>query len=197
LAAFVVAYWLITAPSELSKYGLDYTYFLFLGWFPLFVIGMLAFELYDFLKDHQHARSIGLLAIVSGLITLVICASQTKAVNNVGLRIPIGLGYAALLVGCALHQISFLRSGPLLFYGRISYSLYLVHVPIIYHSSGLYLSISSAFPPSIVFWICLALTFFIVTPVAFLTYRFIEAPGTRLGSRLLDGLWRRHPRPAF
>jgi peptidoglycan/LPS O-acetylase OafA/YrhL len=189
LAAFVIADWLLPA---------HYTYWLFLGWFPLFVIGMLAFELYDFLKDHQYARTIGLLAIVSGLMTLGICAAQTLAVKNVGLRIPIGLGYAALLVGCGLHQISFLRSRPLLFYGRISYSLYLVHAPIIFHSSGLYRSISSAFPASIVFWICLASTFFIVTPVAFLGHRFVEVPGIWLGRRVLDNLWRRpFPRSVF
>jgi peptidoglycan/LPS O-acetylase OafA/YrhL len=177
--AFIIAEWSLPA---------DYTYFWVLGWFPLFIIGMLTFELYDFLKDHRHARTIGSLAIVTGLTILVICIT---AGAGVAWRIPIGFGYAALLIGCALHDISFLRTLPLLFYGRISYSVYLLHAPIIYHCSGLYQSISSALPLYVSYWICLALTILIVTPFAFLTYRFIEAPGIRSGSRLLGSLWRR------
>ena len=174
-----------------------YTFWSVLGWVQIFIIGMLAFELYDLLKDHQYARTIGLLAIIGGVAALGLCAIQTLADKNIALRIPIGLGYAALLIGCGLRQLPFLSSRPLRFYGRISYSVYLVHPPIIVHCSRLYYFVAQALPSALSYWICLAATLVVVPSIAFLAYRFVELPGIRLGKHMLDSLWRQSALVAY
>jgi peptidoglycan/LPS O-acetylase OafA/YrhL len=163
-----------------------YLYWSFLGFFPLFVIGMLTFEIYSRVRVLPKARTLGTMSVFAGFVLLVICATPTMDDKSLILRVPIGIGYGVLLLGCVLRNPSLLVIRPLLFFGRISYSLYLVHAPIEYACSGLFLAISSKLPENLSYAACAIVTLTIATPCALLIYEFVEKPGIRLGEKLLQ-----------
>jgi peptidoglycan/LPS O-acetylase OafA/YrhL len=157
----------------------DYLYWSVLGFFPLFVFGMLAFRLYSSLRLSEHAVRLGWIFVMVGISTLALCSMTLLHDKDLILRFPIGSGYSLILLGCTLSNPRFLTIKPLMFYGRISYSLYLVHAPIVY-------AISAHLPNDLSYVACAALTLLIATPCAFLMYEFVEKPGIRLGANLLQ-----------
>jgi peptidoglycan/LPS O-acetylase OafA/YrhL len=96
------------------------------------------------------------------------------------LLLLLGLGWAPLKL--AVNRFT-------TFLGRISYSLYLSHPTVILGLSHVYAWIyKQGFDLTIAFLTCLAITLIAVIAVAELTYRFIEAPGMKLGKRLNTAL---------
>jgi peptidoglycan/LPS O-acetylase OafA/YrhL len=87
------------------------------------------------------------------------------------------------------RETGWLRSAPPVFLGRISYSLYLLHMPVkeivfnvvAVHALGMKFSEDNAFiAQALVFVGTLAVT----VPLAWLSWRYIELPFVRLGRRL-------------
>ena len=105
--------------------------------------------------------------------------------KSVVLRYIVGLGYALLLAGTILRPGRLLRAHIFGFYGKISYSTYLSHAPIVFMMSPVYAKIYSIVPFDFAYPLCALLTIAIVTPVAWLLYRYIEQPGIRLGHTLV------------
>lgn len=105
---------------------------------------------------------------------LVVTAMVTMALawNEVALTIASGfLIYAALVQGPSREL---LESLPLQWAGRISYSLYLFHMIIMYYSVYLLF-------PEVSFSIVMSFTVILSILLAYGSYRFIELPGVRLG----------------
>jgi peptidoglycan/LPS O-acetylase OafA/YrhL len=71
----------------------------------------------------------------------------------------------------------FMGSAPLAFFGRVSFSLYLWHEPIIMHARALGLEFG---PPIVQAWVY----FGVSTLAAWISYRVIERPGMAVGRRL-------------
>jgi peptidoglycan/LPS O-acetylase OafA/YrhL len=96
-------------------------------------------------------------------------------------------GLGIYLVGCAGRLERWLAFSPLQFYGRISYSLYLVHA-VIGTPFTYYLASRWAGPaPSLASAIALMTAAFAVsTAVAYLLYRIVERPSVELSRRLKD-----------
>lgn len=72
---------------------------------------------------------------------------------------------------------NFLRTRPILFLGRISYSLYLYHALVLFsvvHLLGSKISIGAS----------LAIAALLIVPVSYLAYVLVERPGMKLGSAL-------------
>jgi peptidoglycan/LPS O-acetylase OafA/YrhL len=75
------------------------------------------------------------------------------------------------------------------FFGTISYSLYLVHPFFVDPLKPLYGYLYSHIGSSdLCLLLCVLITLIIVTPISLLTYHLIEAPGMRLGKRLIGRL---------
>ena len=178
----IVALLLFTATES---YAPIYFYWSVLGWFPLFIIGMVAFETYDVLKLSSRRRHVGLALIITGLAVLAACIAVPGAGGDVRFRTPIGIGYAALLVGCVLRNPSVLEAKPLMFFGRISYPLYLIHAPIIFRGSGFFLRVTTHVPDSVSYVACAVVTFAVATPCAYLAHILVEKPGIDAGRRIL------------
>jgi peptidoglycan/LPS O-acetylase OafA/YrhL len=72
---------------------------------------------------------------------------------------------------------SLLLKKPLIFLGKISYSLYLIHLIVLFSFMYLFYGVI----PNV--WICL-ITVFVSLLLATLSWRFIEIPAIALGKRL-------------
>jgi peptidoglycan/LPS O-acetylase OafA/YrhL len=99
---------------------------------------------------------------------------------------------ASFLIIAAYHRPIRFIDRPLRKLGEISYSIYLLHVPII-------MAIVYVWSPGSVNWIygtlmIIALTLIVTLPAAYLSYTFFERPLERAGRRLAKGL---RPVPAL
>jgi peptidoglycan/LPS O-acetylase OafA/YrhL len=85
----------------------------------------------------------------------------------------------AIVLGSPLAN-NILTTRPLVWLGKVSYSVYLVHVMVIMLSARY---LSQLIPMKAALLLCPILTL----PLAALAYRYIEAPAMRLGKRLTSG----------
>ena len=159
------------------------SYFTVVGFIPVFICGELAFSAYSHLRLTESARIYGIIAFVAGLLLLLGALSVASSEGSILLRLPTGVGYALLVLGGCLRPIKLLESKVLGFYGRISYSLYLCHAPIIFALSPVYLAIQETATQNISYALCVMITLIVVTPLAFILYHFIERPGQWLGKK--------------
>ena len=114
---------------------------------------------------------------------MVIFREQLPIYKMLWLRSSI---YGAIVLGLLLGPIRFVANRITLFYGKISYSLYLNHPIMIYFFSPLYHAVYSlGYSNGIHFLICLTITIIPLTFVSYLTYRFVEVPGIKLGKQLI------------
>jgi peptidoglycan/LPS O-acetylase OafA/YrhL len=98
--------------------------------------------------------------------------------------------YAGLLTGLGIWPIWPVVSRATVFCGRISYSIYLLHVPVMASLTPLYDAVERwSLPGGMRLLVCLLLTLAFVLPLAMLTYSIVEKPGMRLGKIALQ--WRR------
>ena len=158
----------------------------FIGYLPLFAIGMLAYAGFQRLR-HDPARH-GPWLFLSGVATLLACSWFRRMDNEVFLRIPVGLGYALLLVGCGLLQPKLIVNRITVFLGLISYSIYLIHAPIIYALGPLYWRLFRGEPGGVAYIGATAVSVAVILPLAFLLNRYVESPCDRFRKRLVDRL---------
>jgi len=95
---------------------------------------------------------------------------------------------AAILIGAlvsAPHSFAFLNARPLRFFGRISFSFYLLHLPSLFLICALAQSVAGSRPTTSYEAILIALLSILLTAMAAaLAYRFVELPGIQLGKRV-------------
>ncbi|MGI8437755.1 MAG: acyltransferase family protein [Chthoniobacterales bacterium] len=111
--------------------------------------------------------------------------------QTAGKAIAAALLITVLAFGPRLSVSALLRTGPLRFLGRVSYSFYLLHpltLLVIWRQPDLFGRwVQSGVPPialSLALWLITTLA---IAPLAWLMYRTVELPAVRLGKRL----WRR------
>jgi peptidoglycan/LPS O-acetylase OafA/YrhL len=154
---------------------------------PVFLLGMIAFDLLNAL----HARSAGWR---SGAVFLA--AGVLSFVGHLSGRLPDpafaplfwqGISYALILLGLGLCPIVLLVNRVTRFLGQISYSVYLLHGPVILIINRPVFPRIYALdiPTAAKFALCLAATLVVTLSVAWLSYRFIERPGIALGRRVI------------
>jgi peptidoglycan/LPS O-acetylase OafA/YrhL len=101
--------------------------------------------------------------------------------------------YAGLLIGLGVWPVWPAVSRATAFCGRISYSIYLLHVPAMMALAPVYDVIERwQVPGGVRLAVCLVLTLIILLPLAALSYTVVERPGMRAGKVLLA--WRRRER---
>jgi peptidoglycan/LPS O-acetylase OafA/YrhL len=122
-------------------------------------------------------------------------------VDPAGLAREVAAGFAA----CAMISLAAFGPGnavvgalshPVLrFFGRISYSLYLWHaitLTVLWHSPRPFtVLIASGVPQPALALLSSLLALMVATPLAWLSYRFVERPGVALGKALLAKTIRR------
>jgi peptidoglycan/LPS O-acetylase OafA/YrhL len=188
IAAVTALGFAVVAPifdSVFPKYAL-LAYFSVGGFISFFVLGMLAHDLYVALERRADAARIGKAMAAAGGVALFLILLIEKSGGNVNFRPLIALAYGALLVGCGLWRPRLLERGPLRFYGKISYSVYLLHPLVLFHASPIFRAVLVRLSGTAAYFACLFIAYVLVTTLGYLTYRFVEAPGIKLGTRVLN-----------
>lgn len=189
-ASFALAWWAATGlPAPIAHFGGSFG---LIRQLPVFVLGCLLFELWLRLREAPARRRLALGASLS----LAGLAGLGALFYGVLAPIPViggdwylaSLGYGLLLLGLLLASNRLLVNRLTCFLGTISYSLYLVHPFLVSRLYGVFARCYAELPPGAAYAACLALSLALTVPAAWLTYRWIEKPGIRLGHRLFARL---------
>ena len=158
----------------------------FLHQLPVFAAGVLAFYLFEaFIKDKEVNRSWA--AVFLGLFVFIYDAFLSKNLNMI--FDPLywqALAYGCLLLGLSIYPWKIVVNKFTVFFGLISYSVYLSHTSVIMAFRPLYSSIYSIdMSTSLKFFLCAFITLGIISVVSYISFRFIEKPGMRFGRSLI------------
>jgi peptidoglycan/LPS O-acetylase OafA/YrhL len=176
-----------------------------LNWF---ILGWISYFLYAFLEKHRD--TIRKIPISFGLILLAMMVLYFSREINLFLKpqdapmLPMFLPLLLWLVffgfiidnlrnaensATRLFKYGF-ENRVIMHLGRISYSIYLLHVPIINIVVNLILKNHLASDHWQLFYLTFAISLPIVVIASQLSYRYIEVPGIRLGSKIAKNLGR-------
>lgn len=194
--AYAIAMWAAhAAPESLRFFGNGYG---LLTQMPVFVLGCVLFRAWQCLRGRspRSRQRIGVSLLVLGVAgnaavfwgwlpgnawaTPWYLAALGYGSILLGLLLADARGAVAALVGVLVNRVT-------CFLGAISYSLYLVHPFVVSRLYGAFARLYAAMPEAAAYFACVGLSLALSVPAAWLTYRFIEKPGIRLG----HGLFRR------
>ncbi|MDV3351555.1 acyltransferase [Leptolyngbyaceae cyanobacterium CCMR0082] len=193
--AIISVHIILTLPNSPNSY----TYMFFLSRFPIFICGMIVFwiqkkisKLKESSKGNIEKFSFGLFILFIGL-SIILVHSQPLFNALPGAIVRIYTYIWAINFGILINFL-FLNSHRLIvnkftcFYGKISYSLYLLHPFLIYALIPTYKRIYALNLDSqlVKLSICMLITLAILTPLSMLTFRYIEKPGLNFGKRLIS-----------
>jgi peptidoglycan/LPS O-acetylase OafA/YrhL len=153
---------------------------------PIFASGGVIYFLLRRLQRQDEGmierRSLGLmLVVVAGYAYLAYIKNWLPPIFG-PTHYWVGVIFAALTIGLALNPIPLIVNRVTTFLGTIGFSLYLNHPLTVYLLIPVYRRIYAGAPNvSVSFVACVLLTFAILVPVSFVTYRLIELPGIRAG----------------
>ena len=163
--------------------------FSFLRHLPFFALGMVAFFLYDrFIQGKFRPRSWAVAWVAASIFgyTALLSGRLTILFNDFYWQ---GVIYSGLLLGLSISPLWLFVNRMTRFYGKISYSIYLNHPTLVFALIPVYRIIYGVYvPTTFQYGACLLLTLGLLTVLSYLTYRFIEEPGRRLGNRLIKNI---------
>jgi peptidoglycan/LPS O-acetylase OafA/YrhL len=153
----------------------------------IFLFGVVAYHLYK-LIDPARAGGHGLgyaliAAFAAGLVYECYVGLSADRTVNVAFQ---SLIYGALLLGLSLSPVKLVVNRFTQFYGKISYSVYLCHATTVFFMAPVFaVFYKNTEYKTLAFAASVATALAVVTPLSYLTYRFVEAPGNALGRALI------------
>jgi peptidoglycan/LPS O-acetylase OafA/YrhL len=184
LIAYVFQFAINFFPAVLNTYA-PYYKWSFLHNLPLFAFGMFSFYLLRMpFMQKLNIKVVGIFLVGTALLSYVYFLNgMLNILDPYYIR---GIILTALVVGLALNPLKIVVNKITAFLGKISYSMYLCHPPLIALLYPLYQHIYILQIPLLLkFLLCAGVTITLLIGVSFITYRFIEKPGIRLGKKLL------------
>jgi peptidoglycan/LPS O-acetylase OafA/YrhL len=158
-----------------------------LRYFPLFAMGAAAAK-YRHVLIRRLPRSLApslLLLVAPGIALVVVRSTVYPGIMAQARLVHLAIGffatYAILFSASRARLNAFLRTEPVLFLGRISYSFYLLHFPVLLATSFL---LTGKVPVPAIWGIALILS----VAAARTSYKRIEVPTQRLGRHLAGRL---------
>jgi peptidoglycan/LPS O-acetylase OafA/YrhL len=163
----------------------NFEHFSIVQYLPVFLLGMLAYDAYRSERLAQIRSAYGGAIVATGLLGLAAIVAGRLPTVVMERDHLIGLCYALVLVGLSDYRSAAFDNPATRFLGRISYSVYLWHAPIIYAMGPVYAWLGAIpWPASVRFGLCLLATLGVVVPAAYISYRLVELPGIALGRRV-------------
>jgi peptidoglycan/LPS O-acetylase OafA/YrhL len=188
--ALIVATLLLTALSPWDPVRAALNLDHHIGWMWVFLVGMCGYYagpsvVRGIIAPSSAAIFAGLLVVFFFCTLVVTPGSPVRQMIEAGCAI----GMVVLVAfGPAMAASRVLGSPILQFYGRISYSVYLWHfvVMTVLWKQPVFFGkvIASGVPPIAVALLASLVTIAGTTPLAWLSYRYVEVPGVHLGKRL-------------
>lgn len=160
--------------------------------FPIFAIGGVLYFWYTALDPTDPVREAkGAAALAAGVFTFL-ALIRGWLPNVLGTPYYLqGVAYGLMFAGLAQYPWPLLVNRGTAFLGKISYSLYLMHPPVVLLLVPVYRWVYSIQQPvTASFLTCVLMTYLVMLPLAWAGYRFIELPGIRLGKALEERWWR-------
>ncbi|WP_223620249.1 acyltransferase [Lysobacter sp. ESA13C] len=188
LRSFYLNRWFRIAPLLLAL-----THWLVLAW------GCVLFQLWLCLRDKpvRIRRPLGVALLLVGVIgNALLFYRMLPPVPGLSGWNQSAVFYGAMLLGLLLANNRLLVNRATCFLGTISYSLYLVHPFVVSLLYGVFARSYEHLPPGAAYAGCAAISLALAIPAAWLTYRFVEKPGIRLGHRLFARVSARKRAPA-
>ena len=154
---------------------------------PIFAMGMVAFYVFEkFIQNKSRPRSWGFLLLAASAL------GYAAAVNG-NLKFfldPIywqAIIYSLLLLGLSIFPWALFVNRLTLFWGKLSYSLYLNHPTLVFALIPIYRKIYALpIPIELKLGACFLLMIVLLTAISYVTYRFVEKPGMQLGTKLIQ-----------
>jgi peptidoglycan/LPS O-acetylase OafA/YrhL len=170
----------------------------FVTFFSTFVLGTAAFWAHQGLSHYPHREGLGSLLTVLGIAGLSWLITNPEGLPFFYPSQSPGIFYALMIIGLGLAPWRIFANPIVQFYGRICYSMYLWHPPVIFALEPLLHRIHGlGCSAATTLLLCYALVFAVVTVVATASHHLIEVPGLKLGQnfKAAIGQARFHPLP--
>jgi peptidoglycan/LPS O-acetylase OafA/YrhL len=169
---------------ELNKIFIQYT---ILRHIPVFLLGMVAFDAFQWVQRKKLGVDAGAILVALGLLGLTFIVARAPfsdfVIGNYYWR---AIFFACLAVGLSLWPVRFVVNAATVFAGKLSYSIYLAHPPILLLLSPAFRRIYNLpITTTAQFIVSFALALVVVVSVAWLLFTFIEKPGINIGRKIL------------
>jgi peptidoglycan/LPS O-acetylase OafA/YrhL len=153
---------------------------------PIFAFGMVVFYIFEkFVQNKSLAPSWGFVLIAASLFGISAYFDGRLGFFLDGLYWQ-AINYGLLVLGLSILPVGLLVNRLTLFWGKLSYSLYLNHPTLVFALIPLYRIIyATQLPVTLKYGICFLIVLVLLTLISYITYRFIEKPGMALGTKLI------------
>ena len=154
---------------------------------PVFALGILTYFVIKGIPNTFKTKNNGTIILLFSIVFLF-------NINNINshrlftIQVWYAIGFMLLILGLAIYPNKFFVNKLTIFLGRISFSFYLLHFCILWLSRYL---LNTYFPnllhsSNMLSFVMLFLTTLLLTsPIAWLTFKFIEQPLIKLGSSII------------
>jgi peptidoglycan/LPS O-acetylase OafA/YrhL len=181
--------WHAFVAAQLGEQALGTTFFAmsFLVHLPSFLLGIVVYRLTK-VVDLSRLAAHGVGYALTGVFCYVLLTwvYAPLSFDNVSALTIQALIYASLFLGVSLNPVQPFVNRVLGFFGKISFSVYLAHMPLITALSPVFARIyARTGAGEAAYAISMALALVVVTGVAVATYRCIERPGNAAGRKLI------------
>ncbi|MFD1255837.1 acyltransferase family protein [Mucilaginibacter terrae] len=158
---------------------------------PVFALGMVCYFIYvDVIKNKDVSLKIHLILLSTGAILFFLLPYVIAPYlpSGTGLYFT-AINYTILFLGLSKIPVKLIVNKVTVFFGLLSYSLYLNHPQIVMRLNKTYIKIYDyAGNSGVALVCCILLTLVIVVPLSYLTYRFIEQPCINYGKKLIKSI---------
>lgn len=164
----------------------QYVYMSLANHLPFFMIGLLCFKIHEKYGDRFKSEATGWMLLLLSFFGFVLLWRDGR--NFVGEEFySVGVNYGILLIACLVGNPGVVVNRITAFYGKISFSFYLMHPVIIFVLLPVFLRIHEFKLSSGLDWfLCVATATPIVTGCAWVGHALIESNGMRLGKKIVD-----------
>lgn len=155
---------------------------------PNFMMGLVVYDLYVKYKNANHSHRLGKGLLAVGLLAFAYCSVyRPPHIALIDVSHFESMTYALIVLGAGLSQPKWLATKIMSFYGRISFSVYLWHLQLIFWlTPWLRMLYSPEIPIPISFLAATSIILAVTTVVATASYQFIERPAEKFGKRLIS-----------
>lgn len=153
--------------------------------FPTFVLGIAAYLALQNISAYRYRERVGHFLTALGIAGISWLMANPYGFPLLHPAQSPGLFYALMIVGLGLAPWPIVANRIMQFYGRICYSVYLWHPPVIFTLEPLLQQIRAfGYNSTVTLFVCYAVVLAAVTAVATVSHNLIEIPGLWLGQHL-------------